>query len=54
MDMGKVMSFRPEEETLEILQPTPTLAEVKVGRMESAVRNAVVFIVMRLTGVDLK
>lgn len=47
MDIGKVMSFRPEEVVLGMLQLIPTLAEMRVGRMDRVVvRTEVVFIVM--------
>lgn len=35
------MSFRPEEETLAMLQLSPTLAETRAGRI--AMRNGVIF-----------
>lgn len=34
IDIGKVMSFRPEEVVFGILQLIPTLAEMRVGRMD--------------------
>lgn len=47
MDIGKVMSFKPEEVVLDMLQLIPTLAEMRVGRMDRVVvRTEVVFIVM--------
>lgn len=47
MDIGKVMSFRPEVVALGMLQLIPTLAEMRVGRMDKVVlRTEAVFIVM--------
>ena len=47
MDIGKVMSFRPEVVVLGMLQLIPTLAETRVGRMNRmAAKIEAVFIVM--------
>ena len=47
MDIGKVMSFRPEVVTLGMLQLIPTLAETRVGRMgRVAVRSAAGFMMI--------
>lgn len=46
MAIGKVMSFRPEEETLAKLQLSPTLAVVRVGRITMRIGVA---LMMKLT-----
>ena len=47
MDIGKVISFRPEVVVFGMLQLIPTLAETRVGRMDRIVAKLeAAFIVM--------